>query len=57
MVTEFLVITGETEQVFQAHGRSGQQVTLHADPVPVTTGHLDDRFNPFRLCYQTGSDT
>ncbi len=57
MVAELLVVTGEAEQVLQAHGRSGQQVTLHTDPVPVTTGHLDDRFYSLRLCYQTGTDT
>ena len=57
MVAELLVVTGETEQVFQAHGRRGQDIALHADAVAVTAGHLDDRFHALGLGDQAGADT
>ena len=47
MIAELLVITGKAEQVFQTKGTGTEDVTLHADTVPVATGHLDDRLNSF----------
>jgi hypothetical protein len=57
MVAEFLVISGKAEQVFQAKGACPQDITLHADSVPVAACHLDYRLDPFGLSEQTGSNT
>ncbi len=57
MITKFLVITGQTKQVLQSHGRSGKKITLHSDPVSIATGHLDDRLNTFGFGDQAGTDT
>ena len=57
MIPKFLVIAGQAEQVFQSKGAGAEDVTLHADSIPVSTGHLDDRLKAFRLCDKTGADT
>jgi hypothetical protein len=57
MVAEFLMIAGEAQKIAESQGGGAEDVTLHADPVPVAAGHLDDRLNPFGQSKKAGPDT
>jgi len=57
MIAKYLVITGNTQDIFYPECRSTQNVRLNRESVSITAGYLHDRFDTVIHDNLTGSHT
>jgi hypothetical protein len=56
LVSEYLMISGQTEDIIDIKRRSPQDIALYGDPVSVPDNHLQNRFEPHQLEMDAGSE-